>query len=310
MFFAQRFLSDPSVFPLSSEGVSWGNRSVTIDFAGGPYHFQNLNQYQEDTVRHRFVGFCTDAGKAPTPGLPTTVLNFDPDAFKAVDFSQCEYTFDRLYLEREVNLAGMNFLVRIARVPELSACLWTSANQKDNFPFIFENVFRVLVAYRLMELGGAILHSACVAHEGRAYLMLGHSGAGKTTFSRMALEAGWEVLSDDMNAVRLEDRRWVVEKLPFAGDLGQTPCRSNRYPLAGIFRLNKSDHNRLSPWSRGQAVAKALGCSPVVNDDPFRTEPLLNALETMMASVPTRQLEFSLDGGALSLLAEVLKSHD
>ena len=107
-----------------------------------------------------------------------------------------------------------------------------------------------------------------------------------------------------------EDGQWVVEKLPFAGDLGQTPSRSNRYPLAGVFRLNKSDHNRLSPWSRGQAVAKALGCSPVVNDDPFRTDPLLNALETMMLSVPTRQLEFSLDGDALNLLPEVLGHND
>ena len=102
----------------------------------------------------------------------------------------------------------------------------------------------------------------------------------------------------------------MVEKLPFAGDLGQTPCRSNRYPLAGVFRLCKSDHNRLRPWSRGQAVAKALGCSPVVNDDPHRTGPLLDALERMTSSVPTRRLEFSLDGGALEILPEVLGPND
>ncbi len=310
MVFAQTYLRDPSVFPPTSEGAPWGERSVTIDFAGGPYIFKCLDESQESAIRDRFVGFCLDLGKEPSVGLPTTLLNFDPAAFKTVDFSGYDYTFDRLYLEEEVRLAGMNFLARITRAPGLSASLWTSANRKDDFPFIFENVFRVLVAYRLLELGGAILHSACVAHEGRAYLMLGHSGAGKTTFSRMALAAGWEVLSDDMNAVRLEDGQWVVEKLPFAGDLGQTPSRSNRYPLAGVFRLNKGDNNRLSPWSRGQAVAKALTCSPVVNDDPYRTEPLLNALETMMASIPTRILEFSLDGGALSLLPEVLGSHD
>ncbi len=310
MVFAEDYLRNPSVFPLDFEGTPWGERLVTIDFAGGPYQFEGLNRDQEDAVRHRFVGFCLDVRREPSAGLPTTLLNFDPAAFKTVDFSDSDYTFDRLYLEDEVHLAGMNFLARIARAPGLSASLWTSTHRRGDFPFIFENVFRVLVTYRLLELGGAILHSACVARDGRAYLMLGHSGAGKTTFSRMALAAGWEVLSDDMNAVRQEGGRWVVEKLPFAGDLGQTPCRSNRYPLAGVFRLNKSDNNRLSPWSRGQAVAKALTCSPVVNDDPYRTEPLLNALETMMASIPTRLLEFSLDGGALSLLPEVLGSHD
>jgi hypothetical protein len=310
MVFAEDYLRDPSVFPSTSEGAPWGGHSVTIDFSGGPYIFERLDESQENTIRSRFVGFCVDSGKPPPKVLPTTVLKFDPAAFKAVDFSTRDYTFDRLYLKNEILLAGLNFIARITRTPGLSASLWTSANRKDDFPFIFENVFRVLVAYRLLELGGTILHSACAAYEGHAYLMLGNSGAGKSTFSRMALAAGWEVLSDDMNAVRLEDGQWVVEKLPFAGDLGQTPSRSNRYPLAGIFRLNKSDHNRLTPWSRGQAVAKALGCSPVVNDDPYRTDPLLNALERMAASVPTRQLEFSLDGGALKMLPEVLDHND
>lgn len=277
---------------------------MTIDFAGGPYLFRCLSEEQERSIRKRFVGFCGDVSSEPASGLKTTVVGFDPAAFKSVSFSNSDYTFDRLYLKDQILLAGMNFLSRIIRGPDLSAWLWTAENRMNDFLFVFENVFRVLVAYRLLDLGGTILHSACVARNGRAYLMLGHSGAGKSTFSGMAQAAGWEVLSDDMNAVRTKDGRWVVEKLPFAGDLGQTPSRSNRYPLAGIFRLNKSTRNRLSPWSRGQAVAKALGCSPVVNDDPYRTDPLLSALEMMMASVPTRQLEFSLDGGALDLVAE------
>ncbi len=310
MVFAQDYLRDPNSFPLASERTPWGHRSVTVDFAGGPYIFENLCGWQENAIRRRFIGFCLDPGDELPPGILTAALNLDPGFFKTVDFSECEYTFDRLYLKNEVRLAGMNFLARITRAPGLSTSLWTSANRQEEFPFIFENMFRVLVAYRLLELGGTILHSACVARDGHAFLMLGHSGAGKSTFSRMALADDWEVLSDDMNAVRLEGERWVVEKLPFAGDLGQTPCRSNRYPLAGIFRLNKSDHNRLSPWPQSQAVAKALGCSPVVNDDPHRTGPLLDALERLTASVPTRQLEFSLDGGALKLLPEVLNYDD
>lgn len=310
MVFAEDYLRNTSDFPSTSEGTPWGGHSVAIDFSGGPYIFECLNESQENTIKDRFVGFCLDSAKPPLQALRTAVLDFDPAAFKVVDFSTRDYTFDRLFLENEVLLAGLDFIARITRSPGLSASLWTSADRKDDFPFIFENVFRVLVAYRLLELGGTILHSACVAREGRAYLMLGNSGAGKSTFSRMALAANWEVLSDDMNAVRLENGRWVVEKLPFAGDLGQTPSRSNRYPLAGIFRLNKSGNNRLSPWSKGQAVAKALGCSPVVNDDPHRTKPLLDALERMAGSVPTRQLEFSLDGGALKLLPEVLGPND
>jgi hypothetical protein len=120
--------------------------------------------------------------------------------------------------------------------------MWTSVEEplKDVIG-VFENFFRLLVAYRLNEIGGALLHSAAVVRDSRAYLFLGRSGAGKSTISKINQDAGLDVLSDDMNALVVENGRTLVEKLPFAGDLGQTAERRGGALLAGIFRLEKAE---------------------------------------------------------------------
>ena len=78
-------------------------------------------------------------------------------------------------------------------------------------------------------------------------MVFGRSGAGKSTSSRLALESGWEVLSDDMNALVRDQGDWRVEKLPFAGDLGQTPSRSRLYPIAGLHWLQQAADHAAGP---------------------------------------------------------------
>ena len=58
-----------------------------------------------------------------------------------------------------------------------------------------------LVAFALAWVLGAharfVLHAAAVARDDRALLVLGHTGAGKSTLSGACLEAGWQLLGDD-----------------------------------------------------------------------------------------------------------------
>ncbi|RMD68455.1 MAG: hypothetical protein D6819_09325 [Gammaproteobacteria bacterium] len=302
MAFGTAYLRYPWRFPRTLEGEPWGEREVVIHFSGSAYRFTGLNRAQEAAVRERFAGFCRAfSGDA----VVSRICRTPQEAFLPVDFQWRDYTFDRAYAPDRIRLAGKHFMAAIAW-PKLEAAIWTSEGAED-FIIIFENVFRTLAGYHLLQKGGMILHSACVAHGGRAYLMLGRSGAGKSTFSRLALEAGWEVLSDDMNAIYLERGCWRVEKLPFAGDLGQVPGRGCTYPLAGVFRLEKGHVNALSTLRPSAAVALALSCSPIVNSDNFRVFPLLHQLKAMMLSLPTGVLRFSRDGGALDLLREEIK---
>ena len=48
-----------------------------------------------------------------------------------------------------------------------------------------ENYIRAAVAWRAAERGGALIHAASAAWEGRGYLFYGESGAGKSTLLRI-----------------------------------------------------------------------------------------------------------------------------
>ena len=46
--------------------------------------------------------------------------------------------------------------------------------------------------------GDLVLHGALVGRDGQALLVIGHSGAGKSTVASAAMRLGWQVLSDDL----------------------------------------------------------------------------------------------------------------
>jgi hypothetical protein len=206
-----------------------------------------------------------------------------------------------------VRVAGWRFMARIDGLDaqggrSLRASLFTCESEGSHFLAQVENFFRLVVAYRLLELGGVLLHSAGLAWKGRALVFVGHSGAGKTTLSRLGLAAGHTVLSDDMNALCPDDsRRLMAEKLPFAGDLGRVPSPRQAFPLAAVCRLRKGE-NRRRRIRPAEAVAFLVGSAPFVNVDPHRSDRLTNNLENLVRTVPVDELSFSREGGFWHLL--------
>ena len=83
-----------------------------------------------------------------------------------------------------------------------------------------QSFLRIACSVLLAPLGGVIIHSCSVLREGRAYLFVGESGAGKTTIAR--LSAPSLILSDEVSAivpvVPSEDVYWC-HATPFWGDL-------------------------------------------------------------------------------------------
>ena len=135
-----------------------------------------------------------------------------------------EYTLDQDHAESSVRIAGLRLMARLDWAPELKGALWTPEIAGEEWTSVLENYLRLLVAYRLLAEGGVLLHSAGVSDGRSAWLLLGPSGAGKTTASRLCLAAGAEVLSDDLNAARFPDGGGgpVVARLPFTA-LGWLP---------------------------------------------------------------------------------------
>lgn len=66
------------------------------------------------------------------------------------------------------------------------------------------------LAVALRQRGILTLHACAVAKEGRAVAFLGHSGAGKSTLAEVFSQHGYEVLTDDLLAIRFEDGQPIV----------------------------------------------------------------------------------------------------
>lgn len=300
MDFGRRFLAEPDAVPPPGLVDQWGPHSLAIELAGGPYSVCGLSTIQLQYLRKRFAPLCTK--NAGQPGARIDVLRIGPGAFLPFDFAGGEYTFDLDYGHQTVRLAGLNFTGCIQLGPPMSASLWIPGEKHLERTSIFENFFRTMVAYNLLTLGGVLLHSGAVARNGEAVLFFGRSGAGKSTMSRMCLAAGYEVLSDDMNAVLPSGHGYVVEKLPFAGDLGQTATAKGRYPLKSLYWLQQSGGDRVEDMRPARAAARLVACSAFVNGDPNRVDRLTGNLENIVRGIPCRELHFRKGGSAPALL--------
>jgi hypothetical protein len=311
MSFGERFLALPDLFPARRGGESWGDRRLALDLPGGPYLAAGLSAAQAAAVAERFGEICR-----PVAGDETVELRLfavAPGEFLPVDTRGWEYAMDFDHGPAAVRLAGLHLMARLDWAPEppgppafQAAALWTSEDggaPGDRFPGIFENVLRAAVAYRLLDLGGLVVHAAGVADGGAAYLFLGRSGAGKTTLSRLSAAAGRTVLSDDLNALLPGADGPRVAKLPFTGDVGDRRRGAPPLPLARLLRLEKAAADELRPLSKALAAAQLVACAPFVNLDPYRRERVAEIAEALARAAPAGVLAFSLAGGFWSILA-------
>lgn len=301
MSFGETFLRYPDLFPARRAGEPWGDRELILDLPGGPYRFSGLSPDQEEAALGRFGDLRLPA----TPAAVESVVFRAPEGdFRPIDVRGWNYDMDLDAEPASVRLAGLDLMARFDWRPGLAGALWTPVAGGERFPGVFENFCRVLVAYRLHELGGAVIHGAAVVEEGRAFLFAGASGAGKTTVSRLGLERGRTVLSDDLNALLpRSDGGVTLAGLPFTGDLGRTGKERSSFPLRALLRLEKDSDDSLRPLSRAEAGACLLACAPFVNADPHRRVELLGNLLSLAVGVRAYALRFSLSGRLWDILS-------
>jgi hypothetical protein len=300
MGFGDEFLKTPDLFPARFAGHSAGDGVLVVDVAGGPYRFSGLSTTQQAALESRYGERCIPSGSGSA--IDIVVFAVDGGEFlpQNGDGRAVRYDFD--YTDRAVRIAGHQVMARIAWDPSLHAAFWTSLEDGPLFFQVIENCFRSLVAYRLLECGGAALHSSALVDGDAAWVFYGHSGAGKTTVARRGHATGREVLSDDLNAVFVEDSVPYVAKLPFAGELGHSNERVGPFPLAGLVRLQQSDDESWEPMSPAAAVAAMAACAPFLNGDSYRLPTLLANLEPLVRGVASGTLRFTLEGDFWPLL--------
>jgi hypothetical protein len=152
---------------------------------------------------------------------------------------------------------------------------------------------------------GVELHgSGVVMPDGRGYLFVGQSGAGKTTLSRLWLqEPGVTVLSDERVIVRARGGGgppWMYGT-PWHGD-GHiaTPGRA---PLSRVFFLRHGARNALAPVARTEAAARLFACGFTPFHDADGLTFSLGLLGDVAAAVPCDELSFVPDRSAVSFVS-------
>ena len=145
-----------------------------------------------------------------------------------------------------------------------------------------------------------ILHAGGVILEGKGLLLVGNSGAGKSTSVSMLADHA-EILSDD----RVIVRRWPDGfKAHGSWSYGQVPIVSaSSVPLQAILFLEQARENRLVPIDeRMDAIKRLLSCliRPLVTADWWDKE--LSLVHSIACAVPCYVLRFDRSGGMVELL--------
>lgn len=291
-----RYLTDPRRLPGRGEGELFGNRQVEMAIAGTRLLISGLSPSQEETIWALWPEFIGESEASP---IPLTVYKTPQSTFKKLD--RWVYELDFAYEPSSVRMVGLDLIARLVLEPSLSAELWTATELPETFHGAFENFLRVVVAYTSLRRGGLLVHSAAVTDGNDAWLFIGHSGAGKSTVSRLALDSDRHVLSDDLNPVLPRGVSEIdVAGSPFLGDYGNRSATSR--PLSAVYRLEQGNEDALSPMGTAETFASLMACAPYINRDRYRADVLAANLTTLSRRVPARILTFRRDGDFWSLL--------
>lgn len=297
--FGSQFLRSPALFPARIAGETFGSEVFTLDIAGGPFAIDGLSPLQLSSLITRY-----GPSSSAAPAVTLVVHRVAADDFLEIDTRGWEYNLDYAATDSFVSLAGMRLAARI-ELARNRAGIWTPVEDPAELWGVVENVLRPLVALRLLMTGGLLVHSAAVALDGRGFLFAGRSNAGKSTVARLAVLSGRPVLSDDLNAITLQDGRFIIAPLPFTGDLEPSEVSRDAVPLAAILGLEKGTGESLRSISRGEAVSLLVRSAPYVNHDEIRLPLLLDRAAEIAAAAPTALLTFRREGDIWPILEAI-----
>jgi hypothetical protein len=167
-----------------------------------------------------------------------------------------------------------------------------------------------LLLMNLLTRGPGVEVHACGVEDsdGRGYLFVGQSGAGKTTTARLWQESSRiHVLSDDRIILRrLEGKIWMYGT-PWHGE-AEFAC-STRTPLTHIFFLARGENNEMVPVRPPEAVARLMACSFVPFYHASALHQVLAFFERAAEAAPCCELRLVPDERVLEFVRGYTHGH-
>jgi hypothetical protein len=175
-------------------------------------------------------------------------------------------------------------------------------------PFVYPFDEVVFLA-RLAQSRGVLVHACGITYRGRGILLLGTSGAGKSTSARLWSERpATQILSDDRIVIRPHGDGYRIFGTPWHGDAA---CESpGSAPLHAVFILEQAPRNRIVEMKSSQAVAQMMVRAFPAMWDQKGLEFAVRFLSTLATQVPVRRLQFLPDGSSVDCVLEALGEAD
>ena len=236
----------------------------------------------------------------------------DTDPFLVFDINEIE----RHYSERDFKPKEMESALSARRaefrMPEGAAIVESHGPARislvrdigDRQYYALHNFVRACLAWRLPGRGAGLFHSAGVVLGGRSFLLVGAQDSGKSSWSRLAVEAGCALLSDDLNMIDpADDGRAGFETLG-------TPFRSTekanlvkgRWPLAAILFPVHGREPGLTSTPPLIAQARLAANLPFITEGLEQDERIPTLVAALAGRIPCAELTFALDTGFVALL--------
>jgi hypothetical protein len=208
--------------------------------------------------------------------------------------------YKRLYVDREFRQGRI--LLNRSCFPDASRC------NPLEYP-----LDELMVMHRLGRERGVEVHAAGMRDsDGNGYLFLGHSGAGKSTTTRLwNQQHSMTVLSDDRIILRLRNDRQGENTLddvqvwmygtPWHGEAAFAAPEKARVERLFILEHapESASDNKITPISGSRAVGEIMARSFLPFYDATSLDNTMSFLQEIVAAIPCYRLEFRPDGSAV-----------
>ncbi len=234
------------------------------------------------------------------PGQPADIdldLSCDPAA------GDCEPTYTRLDPEGFA-FQGMRCAVHGSFAARRGAIVLNRPPAPERTGPLFAGLLATGYA-QVLTRGGVLLHAATLLHRGRAWVVMGHSGAGKTTLA----ERFADTYLHDEYAFLVPDAAggWSVWR--YCESRGPREARPWRVPLAGIAVLS-ADRSRTAVQPIASADAFATVCVHAYHAGGAAAQAVFDGVLALVRDHPPRHLSHCLGQAPAAVLGALEATRD
>lgn len=283
-----------------------------MNIGGHGYVFENLCP---EIFLERFPNYCPFVVKESelSPVMQTVVwekeLPNDPvDFIYQYEIMDGQYSF---YKEA----SGYRIVITLKDLPPLqiwgsedwSVC-YTSATLTHPLIWRMERFLQHLFTFAGTVKNTFIVHASVIKNDGKGFLFMGHSGAGKSTHSRLWLEhiSGSFLLNDDNPVLRLENQKLWVFGSPWSG---KTDCYVNDCAeVFSFFNIVQAPQNKLTLLNGAKAYITMLYANSFLRWNVNLEQYLYDFIDQVLQLKPIYELECLPDKSAAVLSASVFKT--